>query len=73
MLFPSKVTSFNESIFRILLTVAMKLRRRTLTVSELVGECKAESIPITDMFSAIDVLYALKKLDYQNGELIYVE
>lgn len=73
MLFPSKVTSFNESVFRSLLLVAKKLKRRAMSVSELVGECKADTISATDMFSALDILYALKKIDYKGGVLTYVE
>jgi len=73
MLFPSKVTSFNESVFRCLLSVAKKLSRRAMSVSELTSECKTDGISVADMFSALDILYALKMIDYINEELAYVK
>ena len=73
MLFPSKITSFNESALQGLLFVAQKISRRQMSVMELVQECRCAPLLVADVLSALDMLYALRKIELKKGELTYVK
>lgn len=64
MLFPSKVTSFNESVFPDVMYVAKCLRGRTITVSELFEDVRDKIKDIDDFFVALDILFAIGEVKF---------
>lgn len=75
MLFPSKVTSFNESVLKDALIVAKSLRGRKLSVLSLYSEMKQDHFEGNRYFAALDVLFALGKIKLETvtEELNYVD
>lgn len=74
MRFPSKVTSYNESIFPAALVLAKTLQRGDMTVLALFRESYSSINNISDYFAALEILFALDKIQLSDrqGELHYV-
>ena len=75
MLFPSKVTSFNESVLKDALIVAKCLQGQKLSVLSLYNEMKQDNFDGNRYFAALDVLFALGKIKLETvtEELSYVD
>ena len=70
MRLPSKVTSYNESILPVVLILAKKLQGGDMTVLSLFRESKSVIRDVADYFVALEVLFALNKVqltDQQGG------
>ena len=74
MRLPSKVTSYNESILPVVLILAKKLRGGDMTVLSLFRESRSVIRDVADYFVALEVLFALNKVQLtdQQGGLHYV-
>ena len=74
MRLPRKVTSYNESILPVVLILAKKLRGGDMTVLSLFRESKSVIRDVADYFVALEVLFALNKVQLtdQQGGLHYV-
>ena len=76
MRFPSKVTSYRESIFPAMLSLCkvMNASGRHLGIRALLDKACNHNISAEDAVMALDVLYALRKvrLMRENAEVIYV-
>ncbi len=74
MRLPSKVTSYNESILPVVLILAKELRGGDMTVLSLFRESRSVIRDVADYFVALEVLFALNKvqLSDQQGGLHYV-
>lgn len=73
MKLPSKTTPYQNSILAVFPTILTLLREQDLTVSEL--HKALPDIAYGDYVSALDCLYALRKieLDAERGKLSYVD
>ena len=74
MLFPSKVTSFNESVLPDVMYVAKCIRGRTITASALFEEVRYKIKDIDDFFIALEILFAIGKIQFNpnTGALSHV-
>lgn len=74
MRLPSKVTSYNESILPVVLLLVKTLQHGDKTVLSLFNENKSVIYDISDYFSALEILFALNKIQLidQQGRLHYV-
>lgn len=76
MRFPSKVTSYRESIFPAMLSLCkvMHASEGHLGVRALLDKVRNQNISTEDAVMALDVLYALRKVSLmrENAEVIYV-
>lgn len=74
MRLPNKVTSYNESIFPVVLQLTKTLQRGNMTVLALFRECEADINDIADYFSALEILFVLNRVQLieEQGELHYV-
>lgn len=75
MLLPSKVTSFKESVLADAMTIGLVLQQKQACgVSELIGECCHRfGLGVEMIMDALDLLYALQKIDLHQGRLCYVD
>lgn len=74
MLLPSKVTSFNESIFPNALIILRFLSDSDKSISELRQACRGQIPDTSDFFVLLDFLFAVGKveLNTETEELHYV-
>lgn len=73
MRFPDKITSYKESVFRLIpliLNQISKCDMRPVEIYELIKSCTSPS----EYIEALDCLFILKKIEFnqQSGELHYV-
>ena len=74
MLLPSKVTSFNESIFPNALIILRFLSDSDKSISELRQACRDQIPDTSDFFVLLDFLFAVGKIELntETEELHYV-
>lgn len=74
MLLPNKLYSYNESILSKLPVVLRLLKRRPMSVHELYQEGGRSFDSVSEYIDALDCLYALHKIEYDDleGVLRYV-
>lgn len=74
MRLPSKVTSYHESVFPIVIILAKALQQNDKTLLSLFNENKSVIDDVTDYFTALEILFALNKIQLvsQQGKLHYV-
>ncbi len=66
MKFPNKLFDYNESVFYDCV-VLMKEMKEEMTILELYKACRKKCNSVQSFFDALDVLYAVKKIDYDFG------
>jgi hypothetical protein len=71
MRFPSKVTTFNESILSKFPIVLKELRQDDLKPSELYKRVKKHVKNIKEFVEIIDGLYAINEIELLEGEVIH--
>lgn len=69
MRLPSKIVSYNESVFPMMIALANILKRHDSTVLDL---CRAIDGGVSDCFCALDALFALGKIHFEKEVLHYV-
>lgn len=74
MRFPSKFTPYANSIFIYFPKILSLLNERDRTPAELLDELQIEAQDLGDFISALDCLYALRQIDFNEKgmELCYV-
>ena len=73
MLLPSKVTSYNNSIFPNAILILSQLQKSDYSVLALYYECKDKISDIATFISILNLLYAVGKIDLTiKGDLHYV-
>ena len=74
MRFPSKITPYRRSIFVYFPQILSVLEERDITPSDLADELKIDAATLGDFISALDCLYAMRKIDFNEKgmELHYV-
>ena len=71
MRFPDKITSYKESVFRVLPLILDELSRSNMPPADLY-ELIADKISLLEYIEALDCLYALGKVDLvQSGEVLH--
>ena len=68
MLIPNKLTTINESVFSKFIPVIKTLENRDMSALELYYTVKSASTDIDDYMVALDCLYALGKIEYNDDE-----
>lgn len=67
MKLPNKLFDYKESVFRDCV-VLMKEMKEEMTILELYKACRKKCNSVQSFFDALDVLYAVKKIDYDFEE-----
>lgn len=74
MKFPSKITSYKESIISKLVLLARELQKSDMTLIALYNKTRHSFDDLTEYIDAVDCLFAINKIDYlsDKGVLHYV-
>ncbi|MEA5024109.1 hypothetical protein SDC9_41891 [bioreactor metagenome] len=70
MRLPSKITSFKESSLSKFPALLESINKNNLSSYELYEETKKYFESIEDFIEALDYLYALNKISFENGRII---
>ena len=73
MLFPSKVISYNESIFPKFPLILRYLESGPKKIGDVYRYAKNEVSGIGELFEVLDGLYALGRIDLKDDELVIVK
>lgn len=73
MKFPSKVTPYKESAVSLFPVVLSYLQKRDMSPEELYKKVKTKVSDVRDYMEILDCLYALNKIELQEGVLHYVD
>ena len=68
MLLPNKLFSYSESVLSKLPTILKVLKKEPLGVQELYKKTEKEFSGVNEYIDALDCLYALHKIEYDDGE-----
>lgn len=72
MRYPSKITSYQESIFHTFVIILKDLKEHPLSPIDLYNNHKESLIDAHEFLTVLDCLYTLKKVNLNSdGELIY--
>lgn len=71
MRFPSKVTTYKESVMSKFVPFLEKVKERDYPIVDLYDSLK-KKMSICDFIEAIDCLYVLNKIEVERGIVIYV-
>jgi hypothetical protein len=68
MLFPNKVFTYDESVLSKLSVILKKLKRHPMSVKNLYQQVIKEMDGVNEFIDALDCLYALHKIEYDETE-----
>lgn len=72
MKYPSKVTTYKESSLPLLPTTLEQLEKKPMTPGELYKKMKNKVGSLNEFMEILDCLYALNKIEFEEGVLRYV-